>query len=288
MTSSADTLVQKIAFQGAAGAFSHLACSKAYPKLQALPCASFVETFDAVESGAALYAMIPVENSRAGRVADIHHLLPERKLFIVREHFQPVAHHLVATHNATLGSIRTARSHVQALSQCRNFLLTNGIVPTAHADTAAAAAEIAELNDPTQAAIASSLAARIYNLQTVQSDIQDSQDNTTRFCILSRTPFDGETSGPMVTTLIFHTRSVPAALYKAMGGFATNGVNITKLESYILDGSFAVAQFYMDFEGCPGSTSVDLALEELAFYSHEVKLLGSYPAAPFRQSNSVG
>jgi prephenate dehydratase len=273
-----------IAFQGHAGAFSHLACCSAYPDFVVLPCASFIETFDAVESGVALYGMIPVENSRAGRVADIHHLLPERPLYIVGEHYQPVAHHLLAPKNATLQSIRTVRSHVQALSQCRNFVGRHNLKTMVHADTAGAAEEISKLNNSEHAAIASSLAARIYNLQIVESNIQDSDDNATRFCVLARRPYDGQTEIPMITTLVFRVRSVPAALYKAMGGFATNGVNLTKLESYILDGSFKVAQFYVDIEGCPGQQAVDIALEELAFYSDEVKILGSYPAAPFRQS----
>jgi prephenate dehydratase len=229
--------------------------------------------------------MIPVENSRAGRVADIHHLLPERDLRIVAEHFQPVVHHLLAVPGARLEDIVSASSHVQALSQCRNFMREHNFEARVHADTAGAAADVAAQGDPKCAAIASTLAADIYGLHVLQSAVQDTSDNTTRFCVLApKSPIPPNDGRPFITTLVFRLRSVPAALYKALGGFATNGVNLTKVESYILDGSFQVAQFYADIEGHPEQQSVQLALEELAFFSEEITLLGTYYAHSYRAS----
>ena len=274
-----------IAFQGSPGANSDLACRAAYPDMTTLPCISFEDAFAAVNDGQVALAMIPVENSTAGRVADNHHLLPESGLHIINEHFQRVDHLLLAPKGASLDSITTVHSHVQALAQCRKGLRGLGLRPSGHADTAGAAAEVAKLNDPTQAALASSLAAEIYGLDVLKSDIQDTAHNVTRFVIMSRDPIDPDPAqGPVITTFVFRVRSVPAALYKALGGFATNGVNITKLESYILDASFAVAQFYADIEGHPDERLVRLALEELSFFSREVKILGVYPANAYRQS----
>ena len=278
-----------IAFQGVAGAYSDMACRAVHPEMTTLPCPSFEDTFAVVNEGRAGLAMVPIENSSAGRVADIHHLLPESGLHIIAEHFQKVDHQLPAPEGATMESIREVHSHVQALSQCRKFVRGAGFKPIVHADTAGAAAEVAERGDPTRAAIASRLAGEIYGLQSLGSDIQDIEHNTTRFLIMSKEPVDPDPAeGPVVTTFVFRVRSVPAALYKGLGGFATCGVNITKLESYILDASFAVAQFYADIEGHPDQRMVRLALEELGFFSREVKILGVYPANPFRQTGVDG
>jgi prephenate dehydratase len=273
-----------IAFQGRPGAYSNLACRAAYPNMRTLPCESFEDMFAAVNAGQAELAMVPIENSLAGRVADIHHLMPESGLHIIGEHFQRVNHHLLAVKGATLGGLKTVRSHIQALSQCRNTLRQMGLAPVTRPDTAGSAAEIAQEDDRTVGAIASSLAAEIYGLEVLKGDMEDAQHNTTRFVVMAKEPIDPDPAkGPVVTSFIFKVRSVPAALYKALGGFATNGVNITKLESYILDGAFTVAQFYADIEGHPDQRPVKLALEELSFFSREVRILGVYPAHPFRR-----
>ncbi len=275
-----------VAFQGVPGAYSDLACRSALPRMATLPCPSFEDVFAAVREGQAARAMIPIENSLAGRVADIHHLMPESGLHIVGEHFQRVNHQLLAPRGATLEGLRTVESHVQALSQCRRLIRRLGLKPVVRADTAGAAAEVAERGDPSVAAIASALAAEIYGLDVLKADIEDAEHNTTRFVILSRTPERPAPGGAVITTLVFRVRSVPAALYKALGGFATNGINITKLESYIVDGAFTVAQFYADIEGHPDQRPVALALEELCFFSTEVKVLGVYPASPFRRGGT--
>jgi prephenate dehydratase len=278
-----------IAFQGTHGAYSDMACRMVFPNFTTVPCPSFEDTFAAVREGQARYAMIPIDNSSAGRVADIHHLLPDSGLHIVGEHFQPVNHNLLGPPGATLAGVRKVHSHIQALSQCRQYLRERGLQPVVHADTAGAAAEVAERGDPAEAAIASRLAAEIYGLEFLASDIEDLEHNTTRFLIMAHEPTDPDPEqGPIVTSLVFRVRSVPAALYKALGGFATNGVNITKLESYILDSRFNVAQFYADVEGHPDNRLVRLALEELGFFSREVKILGVYPASPFRQGAEAG
>jgi prephenate dehydratase len=278
-----------IAFQGLPGAYSDLSCRAAYPKMRTLPCASFEDVFAAVREGKAHLAMIPIENSVAGRVADIHHLLPDSGLHIVAEHFQRVNHHLLAPKGATLETIKTVHSHVQALSQCRKLIRELGLKAAVHADTAGAAADIAKKGDITEAAIASSLAGEIYGLVSLKEGIEDAEHNTTRFVIMGREPVDPDPkAGPVVTSFVFRVRSVPAALYKALGGFATNGVNITKLESYMIDGHFTVAQFYADIDGHPDSRMVRLALEELSFFSREVKILGVYAASPFRQQQNGG
>jgi prephenate dehydratase len=278
-----------IAFQGLPGAYSDLSCRAAYPQMRTLPCASFEDVFAAVREGKARLAMIPIENSVAGRVADIHHLLPDSGLHIVAEHFQRVNHHLLAPKGATLKTIKTVHSHVQALSQCRKLIRDLGLKAIVHADTAGAAADIAKKGDVSEAAIASSLAGEIYGLVSLKEGIEDAEHNTTRFVIMGREPVDPDPkAGPVVTSFVFRVRSVPAALYKALGGFATNGVNITKLESYMIDGHFTVAQFYADIDGHPDSRMVRLALEELSFFSREVKILGVYSASPFRQQQNGG
>ncbi len=272
-----------IAFQGVHGAYSDMACRAAFPDMTTLACASFEDTFAAVAEGRAGRAMIPIENSSAGRVADIHHLLPESGLHIVGEHFQRVNHQLLALPGTALDDLKLVRSHVQALSQCRDFVRAQGLKPMVHADTAGAAAEVAEQGDKSQAVIASALAGEIYGLEILKSDIEDTAHNTTRFLVMTKEPLDPDPAeGPVITSFVFRVRSVPAALYKALGGFATNGVNITKLESYIIDGSFTVAQFYADIEGHPDQRPVRLALEELSFFSREVTILGVYHTAPFR------
>ncbi|HKY93733.1 MAG TPA: prephenate dehydratase [Kiloniellales bacterium] len=277
-------MTDRIAFQGLPGAYSDMACRARYPDWQTLPSASFEDAFQAVASGDARLAMIPIDNSSAGRVADVHHLLPESGLHIVGEHFQRVRHQLLAPKGATLQSVKEVYSHVQALSQCRNYLRKNGLKAVIAADTAGSAAEVARQGDPGKAALASKLAGEIYGLATVAPDVQDAGDNTTRFVILAKDPIHPEANdGPVITSFVFRVRSVPAALYKALGGFATNGVNITKLESYIIDHGFTVAQFYADIDGHPDDRLVRLALEELSFFSREVKILGVYPADGFRK-----
>jgi len=273
-----------IAFQGVPGAYSNLACRAAYPDMKTLPCESFEDMFAAVTGGKANLAMVPIENSVAGRVADIHHLMPESGLHIIGEHFQRVNHQLMAVKGATLAGLKTVRSHVQALSQCRNTLRQMGLTPVTRPDTAGSAAEIAKEGDKTVGAVASSLAAETYGLDILKGDMEDAEHNTTRFVVMAKEPIDPDPKkGPVVTSFVFKVRSVPAALYKALGGFATNGVNITKLESYILDGAFTNAQFYADIEGHPDQRPVKLALEELSFFSREVRILGVYPAHSFRR-----
>ncbi|HYE50230.1 MAG TPA: prephenate dehydratase [Azospirillaceae bacterium] len=272
-----------IAYQGAPGANSDLACRKVFPDMRPLPCASFEDAFAAVNEGRARLAMLPIENSVAGRVADIHHLLPRGGLHIIGEHFQRVVHCLVAPKGATVQGLRQVHSHIQALSQCRGWLRERGLQPVTHADTAGAAADVAKWGDPTQGAIASDLAAEIYGLDVLAQGIEDAQHNTTRFLVMAKEPKAAPRGrGPVVTSMVFRVRSVPAALYKALGGFATNGVNITKLESYMVDGRFTAAQFYADVEGHPDDRPMRLALEELDFFAREVRILGVYPAHPFR------
>ncbi len=277
-----------ISFQGMFGAYSDLACRHVFPDMATLPCNQFEDAFAAVREGHARLAMIPIENSVAGRVADIHHLMPDSGLHIIGEHFERVNHRLLALPGASLANIRTVRSHVQALSQCRKLIRALGIEPIVHADTAGAAAEIAARRDPTVAAIASELAGKIYGLVSLKDNIEDAQHNTTRFMIMSREPLRPPRGTPSVTTFFFRVRNVPAALYKALGGFATNGVNMTKLESYMVGGAFTATQFYADVEAHPDDNPLALALEELAFFSRELKILGVYPAHPLRIAASAG
>ena len=279
----AKTRLNKIAFQGEPGANSHLAARDAYPRMEAMPCATFEDALAAVKSGAAGLAMIPIENSVAGRVADIHHLLPHSGLHIVAEHFERVRHQLLTLPGVKLSGLKTVHSHVMALGQCRKAIRALKLHPMVEADTAGAARELRESGDRTRAVIASKLAAEIYGLKVAKADIEDAQHNTTRFVVLAAKPVRvPKADGPVITSFVFRVRNVPAALYKALGGFATNGVNMTKLESYQLEGSFNATMFYADIEGHPGERLVKLAMEELAFFSSEVTVLGTYPASPFR------
>jgi prephenate dehydratase len=241
-----------------------------------------------VRDGAAARAMIPIENSVAGRVADNHHLLPEAKLHIVAEHFQRVEHHLLAVKGASMADLKYVHSHVHALNQCRNTIQQMGLTPLVHVDTAAAARDIAERGDKQHAAIASELAGQIYGLDSIRANVEDAQHNTTRFLVMAREVDEaGPDSGPVVTSFVFKVRNVPAALYKALGGFATNGVNMTKLESYMVGGDFFATQFYAEVDGHPQHTSLRLALEELDFFTNEVRILGVYPAHSFRKEHGA-
>ena len=272
-----------IAFQGKPGAYSHLACQEAFPAMGVLPCASFEDVFQAVEGGDAYLAMLPIENSVAGRVADVHHLMPLSSLQIVGEHFQRVNHNLLGISGAKAEGLAVVHSHVQALGQCRRALRRLGVEPMVHADTAGAAHDVADRGDPAHGAIASALAAKIYGLDILATDLEDADHNHTRFLILSRpVPLPDPACDSLITSMIFRVRSVPAALYKSLGGFATNGVNLTKIESYMVDGTFSAAQFHVDAEGHPEDRSMRLALEELRFYALEVRILGTYPAHPYR------
>lgn len=270
-----------IAFQGEAGAFSDLACRSVFPDLQTLPCASFDVAFQAVEAEQADLAMIPIDNTIAGRVADVHALMPKHDLFIIGEHFQPIHHNLLGVKGARREDLKYVHSHIHALPQCKNMLKSLGVEARVHADTAGAAAEIARMQDKTHGAIASSLAADIYDLDVLESAVQDEDHNTTRFLILSLEPDLPPKDAPVLSSLIFEVRNIPAALYKALGGFATNGLSLTKLESYV-DEHFEVAQFYCEVLGHPDSRAFQLALEELGFYAHDVRFLGAYPAHPSR------
>lgn len=280
---SSPTGAGRIAYQGEPGANSDAACREMFPALEPLPCPTFEDAFEAVEGGLADLAMIPVENSLAGRVADIHHLLPVSQLHIVGEHFLPIHFQLMALPGATIDRIRTVRSHIHAMGQCRQIIRDNGWNPAIADDTAGAAREVAELGDASVAALAPRLAAELYGLRILVEDVEDAHHNTTRFLALSRQAEERVVDdGPMITSIVFRVRNVPAALYKAMGGFATNGVNMTKLESYQLGGTFFATQFYADIEGHPKQTPVALALEELEFFSVHLRVLGTYPASPFR------
>ena len=273
----------KIAFQGEPGANSHIAITEAYPNAEALPCATFEDALTAISSGEADLGMIPIENSVAGRVADIHHLLPQSGLFIVGEWFMPINHQLVAVRGAKLGDIKTIESHVHALGQCRNIIRKLGVKAIVAADTAGAAKMIAESADKSRAAIASRLAAKVYGLDILAEDIEDETHNTTRFVVLAREKkWAKKGSGPLVTTFVFQVRNLPAALYKAMGGFATKNVNMTKLESYMIEGNFFATQFYADVDGHPEDRNLAYALDELKFFSKELRIIGVYPAHPFR------
>ena len=277
---------RKIAFQGVPGAYSHMACQLVKPDMDAVACASFEGMLTQVQEGHAALAMVPVENSTAGRVADIHHLLPQSGLHIIGEHFQRVNHHLLAPHGSRIENLKTVHSHAQGLAQCRQQIRQLGLTPIMHADTAGAAKDVAAAGDPSVAAVASRLAAQIYDLDIIIDSLEDDKKNTTRFLIMAADPIVPEIGDvPMITTLVFQLRSVPAALYKALGGFATNGINLTKLESYLRPGVSERAQFYMDVEGHIDAPAMRLAMEELRFYcmKDEVKVLGSYAASPDRQ-----
>ncbi|MBR9844083.1 MAG: prephenate dehydratase [Rhodobacteraceae bacterium] len=273
-------MTNRIAFQGEPGAYSHQACHEARPDMEALPCHTFEEVIGAVRSGEADLAMLPIENSTYGRVADIHRLLPESGLHIVDEAFVRVRIALMALPGVTLPEIDTVRAHLVLLPQSAGFLKMHGITGIAAADSAGAARELLESGHRTEGVLASELAADIYGLDVLASDIEDHGHNTTRFVIMSREP-DHTRRGEiaMMTTFVFEVRNIPAALYKAMGGFATNGVNMTKLESYMVDGNFTATRFYADIEGHPDDPPVQRALEELEYFTNSLTILGVYPAA---------
>jgi prephenate dehydratase len=274
---------KSIVFQGEPGANSHIACAEAFPAYTPVPCPTFEDAFTAVANGEADLGMIPIENSVAGRVSDIHHLMPTAGLHIIGEHFLPIRNQLMAPKGATLKGLKTVESHIMALGQCRNYIRRLGIKALVAADTAGAAKEVAERGDTTRAAIASKLAAKIYGLHILAENIEDESHSTTRFIVLSRDDRRARRGDGMVlTTFVFQVRNIPAALYKALGGFATNRVNMTKLESYMIEGNFFATQFYADVEGHPDDPNLKLALEELAFFSKELTILGVYPAHPLR------
>lgn len=274
----------KIAYQGVAGAYSHIAAQNIYPGEEYISCSSFEEAFAAVSEKKADYAVIPVENSNAGRVSDVHFLLPQTGLHIIGEFFLRIEHQLLGLPRAQLGDIKSASSHPQALAQCSQYLKQHKIRPVQRIDTALSCQDILQNDDISQAAIASSLAAEIYGLKVLASNIENAANNTTRFLIMSREETTPPDDGSLfITSFIFKTRNIPAALYKALGGFATNGINITKLESYLLDGKFVSAQFYVEIESHPARASFQNALEELKFYAEDWHILGSYRAHPYRR-----
>ena len=275
-----------IAYQGEPGANSHIACVDNYPDLTPLPCATFEDAFAAVQDGTAELGMIPIENSIAGRVADIHTLLPASGLHIVAETFLPIHFQLLAVPGAKIDDLKTVHSHIHALGQCRNIIRRHKLKPVVGGDTAGSAREVAEWADKSRAALATRLAGQIYGLQTLVSDVEDETHNTTRFIVLSRDArWAAAGEGPLVTTFVFRVRNVPAALYKALGGFATNSVNMTKLESYMEGGEFTATQFLSDVDGHPSDPPLDRALEELKFFSRETRILGVYPAHPYRSES---
>lgn len=275
-----------IAYQGEPGANSDIACREAYPHMRPLPCASFEDAFAAVGDGSAALAMIPIENSIAGRVGDIHHFLPKSGLHIVAEYFLPVHFQLMAPKGATRATLRSVYSHVHALGQCRRVIRELELIGHTAGDTAGAAREVAEWNDVAKAALAPRLAADIYGLDILAENVEDEAHNTTRFVVLSKTAqWAIPSNGPTMTTFIFRVRNVPAALFKALGGFATNGVNMTKLESYMVDGEFAATRFLADVDGHPDHPALARALDELRFFSKECEILGVYPAHQFRITN---
>ncbi|MCP5404714.1 MAG: prephenate dehydratase [Pseudomonadaceae bacterium] len=268
-----------VAFQGEPGAYAHVAASQTCPKAKPLPCATFEAAFDAVAKGKADGAVIPLENSTMGRIADIHHLLPESTLHIVGEVYLPIRHHLLAVKGAKLADIREVYSQYPALLQCDKSLKKNGLKPVQWGDTAGAAAHVAKLGDTSKAALASSLAGEVYGLHVLHAAMNDHDHNTTRFILLGRTAVLPPAKAMAKTSLLFRTRNIPAALYKALGGFATNGINLTKLESYQLGGRFNHTQFYADVDGHIKSPAMQRAVEELNFYADFVRIVGCYAAA---------
>jgi prephenate dehydratase len=273
----------KIAYQGEPGANSHIACLEVYPKGEAVACRTFEDAFQAVTDGGVDLAMIPIDNSVAGRVADIHHIMPASELHIIGEHFLRVHHQLLALPGVKLSDVKSIHSHVHALGQSRKLIREMGVPSVVAVDTAGAARELRDHPDTTRAVIASELAAKIYGLEILRKNVEDEDHNTTRFVILSKEGEQAAMNGePIVTSFIFRVRNVPAALYKAMGGFATNGVNMTKLESYQLEGQFSATQFYADIDGHPSERRVRLAMEELSFFTSYQRILGVYRASPFR------
>jgi prephenate dehydratase len=274
---------KRAAFQGEPGAYANLAAREAIPHALAVPKPSFEEAIEAVRSGDCDLCIIPVENSLIGRIADIHHLLPDSGLHIVGEHFLPIRHQLLGVKGATLDGLKSVYSQSPALAQCRAVIRAHNLAAHHWYDTAGSAKHIAELNDKSAAAIASTLAAEFYGLEILKPDVQDAQHNATRFLIMSKQDERPADSGRIVTSLIFQVKNAPAALYKALGAFATNGVNMTKLESYQLGGSFNATQFYADIQGHPDAPNVGHALEELRFQTAKLTIMGVYPASPFRE-----
>jgi len=274
---------KRVAFQGEPGAYANLAAREAIPHAQAIPKPTFEEAIEAAKSGDTDLVIIPVENSLIGRIADIHHLLPDSGLHIVGEHFLPIRHQLLGLKDAGLADIKSVYSQAPALAQCRSVLREMKLVTHTWYDTAGSAKHIAELGDKSAAAVASTLAAEFYGLKVLKADIEDEHHNATRFLIMSRQDERAPQGGKVVTTLVFQVKNIPAALYKAMGGFATNGVNLTKLESYQLGGSFNATQFYADIQGHPEEVHVKRALEELVFHTARHTIMGVYPAHPFRE-----
>ncbi|MGH6763242.1 MAG: prephenate dehydratase [Phyllobacterium sp.] len=278
----------RISFQGEPGANSDTACRDMFPDMEPLPCPTFEDAFNAVESGAADLAMIPIENTIAGRVADIHYLLPESRLHIVGEYFLPIHFQLMVLPGTRREEIKSVHSHIHALGQCRKFIRKNDWKPVIAGDTAGAARLVSDVKDKSMAALAPRLASKLYGLDILEEDVEDTENNVTRFVVLSKSEKwapRADATQKMMTTFVFRVRNVPAALYKAMGGFATNGVNMTKLESYQIGGRFTATQFYADIEGHPDDGNVRLALEELAFFSKEVRILGVYPASDYRAND---
>jgi len=281
-----------IAFQGELGANGDLACRAVRSDMETLPCHTFEDTFAAVNEGKAKYLLIPIDNTVAGRVADIHHLLPRSGLHIIGEHFQRVEHHLLVVKGTQLEELTHVHSHVHALNQCKIAIKDYGLEPMVHVDTAAAAREISERGERAHAAIASELAGKIYGLDSLRGNIEDADHNTTRFLLMAQEPIQVLVDdNDLITSFVFRVRNVSAALYKALGGFATNGVNMLKLESYLVGGGFVAAQFYAEVEGHPENPGVRMAMEELTFFTHEVRTLGVYPRNSARDiinKNSIG
>ncbi len=279
--------VRRIAYQGEPGSNSHLVCKQHYGDWEAVACASFEDVFAAVEGGDADLALIPIDNSIAGRVSDIHHFLPTSGLHIIAEHFLRIQFTLMGVPGSSLDSIKTVHSHVHALGQCRRVIREHGLTPVISGDTAGAAREVSDAQDVSQAAIAPPLAAEIYSLEILADDVEDEDHNTTRFVVLSPAMVEAPAgNGPIVTSFIFNVKNLPASLYKALGGFATNGVNMTKLESYMVGGWFTATQFLAEVDGHPSDVGVARALEELRFFTTDVKILGVYPADSFREDHA--
>ncbi|MCY0906107.1 prephenate dehydratase [Arthrobacter sp. H14-L1] len=289
MTSAAEpTVIGSIAYQGEPGANSHIVCLEAYPGWNTIPCSTFEDAFAQVTTGAAQLAMIPIDNSVAGRVADIHLLLPDTSLQIVGEHFLRIRFDLLGIPGATIDQAQEVHSHVHALAQCRRFIRDHDLKPVVAGDTAGSAREVRDWNDPTKVSLAPPLAAGMYGLDTLAKDVEDEHHNTTRFVVLSPPQSYPEAgSGPLVTSFVFRVRNIAASLYKALGGFATNGVNMTRLESYMVDGEFSATMFMVDVEGHPEDRALKQALAELTFFSTELRILGVFPAHPYRQTRTT-
>ncbi|MBX9933933.1 MAG: prephenate dehydratase [Methylobacterium sp.] len=274
-----------ISYQGEPGANSHIICSQAYPDWTPLPCATFEDAFAAVTEGRAARAMIPIENSIAGRVADIHHLIPTSPLHIIAEHFLPIHFQLMVLPGTPIDALRSVHSHIHALGQCRRLIRRLGLKAVVAGDTAGAAREVMEARDQSRAALAPALAAEVYGLDILERDVEDESHNTTRFVVFSPEPMVPVDDGPAVTSFVFRVRNIPAALYKALGGFATNGVNMSKLESYMVEGQFSATQFYAEVDGRPDDPGLARALDELDYFSRELRIIGTYPAHPFREAS---